>query len=85
MLLGLPKFEYIACETIQEACSMLSEYQGQAKFVAGVTDLLVKMKHRRILPLSPLSLLHVLLECFHFRTILFLILSAVPGQPWWLL
>lgn len=50
MLLGLPKFEYIACETIQEACSMLSEYQGQAKFVAGGTDLLVKMKHRRILP-----------------------------------
>ncbi len=50
MLLGLPKFEYVSCKTIEEACSFLFKFEGRAQVLAGGTDLLVKMKHRRMLP-----------------------------------
>jgi len=50
MLLGLPKFDHIFCKTIEEACSFLAKYQGEAQVLAGGTDLLVKMKHKKILP-----------------------------------
>ncbi len=50
MLLGLPKFEYVSCKTIEEACSFLSKHKDEAQALAGGTDLLVKMKHRKILP-----------------------------------
>jgi len=46
----LSQFEYFAPKTIEEACSLLSKYNGQARVFAGGTDLLVKMKHRRITP-----------------------------------
>jgi CO/xanthine dehydrogenase FAD-binding subunit len=46
----LPKFEYFAPTTIKDACSMLSKYDGEARILAGGTDLLVKMKNRRVLP-----------------------------------
>jgi CO/xanthine dehydrogenase FAD-binding subunit len=50
MLMVLPKFDYFSCETIEEACSFLSTYNGDAKILAGGTDLLVKMKHKHITP-----------------------------------
>ncbi len=50
MLLGLPMFDHIFCKTIEEACSFLAKYQGEAQVLAGGTDLLVKMKHKKILP-----------------------------------
>ncbi|MDP2643406.1 MAG: xanthine dehydrogenase family protein subunit M [Desulfobacterales bacterium] len=50
MLLSLPKFEYVSCNTIEEACALLSSHQGKAQVMAGGTDLLVKMKHRKVLP-----------------------------------
>jgi len=46
----LSQFEYFAPKTIEEACSLLSKYSGQARVLAGGTDLLVKMKHRRVTP-----------------------------------
>jgi len=46
----LPKFEYQAPETIEEAIALLSISGKQAKIVAGGTDLLVAMKQRRITP-----------------------------------
>ena len=46
----LPKFEYFAPKTIEEACSLLSRHSGQARVLAGGTDLLVKMKQRKITP-----------------------------------
>ncbi len=46
----LPHFEYLRPETIAEACSMLSKYRDGAFPIAGGTDLLVKMKQRRIVP-----------------------------------
>jgi len=46
----LSQFEYFAPKTIEEACSLLSKHSGQARVLAGGTDLLVKMKHRQITP-----------------------------------
>jgi len=46
----LPEFEYLAPKTVDEACSLLSQYRGQAKVIAGGTDLLVQMKHKEALP-----------------------------------
>ena len=46
----LPHFEYIAPRTLDEACSFLAEHPREALPIAGGTDLLVKMKQRRIVP-----------------------------------
>jgi CO/xanthine dehydrogenase FAD-binding subunit len=44
----LPRFEYMQAKTIAEALSMLAKYNGDAKLIAGGTDLLPKMKRREI-------------------------------------
>ena len=49
-LLTLPRFNYLAPKTVDEACSLLDKYQGAAKVMAGGTDLLVSMKKREISP-----------------------------------
>jgi len=46
----LPHFEYIAPRTLDEACSLLAMHPREASPLAGGTDLLVKMKQRRIIP-----------------------------------
>jgi CO/xanthine dehydrogenase FAD-binding subunit len=46
----LPHFEYVAPRTLDEACSLLATWPGEASPLAGGTDLLVKMKQRRIIP-----------------------------------
>jgi carbon-monoxide dehydrogenase medium subunit len=50
MLIGLPNFDYLSCETTEEASSILLRYVGDSRILAGGTDLLVKMKHRKVLP-----------------------------------
>jgi carbon-monoxide dehydrogenase medium subunit len=50
MLMGLPKFEYLNCETVEEACALLAKYEGRAKVFSGGTDLIVKMKHKEVTP-----------------------------------
>ena len=47
---ALSSFNYLAPKTIEEACSLLSKYEGRAKVIAGGTDLLVSMKKRQINP-----------------------------------
>jgi len=47
----LPKFEYLTPGTIDEAFSILLEHGENARVLAGGTDLLVKMKHRTLIPL----------------------------------
>ncbi len=42
----LPKFDYFAPKTMEEACSLLSQYKESAQVVAGGTDLLIRMKQR---------------------------------------
>lgn len=44
----LPKFEYLRPSTIDEALSLLSQYRGRAKVIAGGTDILPKLKRREI-------------------------------------
>ena len=50
MLYRMPKFDYLAPKTLEEALSLLSEYGGKAKVLAGGTDLLVTMKERKVTP-----------------------------------
>ncbi len=50
MQLGLPEFDMIATDTVEEACSTLSGYGADAQLFAGGTDLFIKMKQRRLLP-----------------------------------
>lgn len=46
----LPKFDFHAPATTEEACQMLAELGKNAKLIAGGTDLMVNMKHRLISP-----------------------------------
>ena len=50
MLLGLPEFELLSADTVEETCTLLSRHGAEAMVFAGGTDLLVKMKHRRTIP-----------------------------------
>ncbi len=52
----LPKFDYYAPTTIDEACSLLSHYGTKAKVLAGGTDLLVNMKKKLLSPDHIISL-----------------------------
>jgi CO/xanthine dehydrogenase FAD-binding subunit len=42
----LPKFEYLAPTTLEDALSLLSKYKAKAKVIAGGTDLVPKLKRR---------------------------------------
>jgi len=44
----LPKFDYLAPATLDEAFSLLSEYKGRVKVIAGGTDLVPKLKRREM-------------------------------------
>jgi CO/xanthine dehydrogenase FAD-binding subunit len=44
----LPKFDYLAPTTLDEALSLLAKYKGRAKVIAGGTDLVPKLKRREI-------------------------------------
>jgi CO/xanthine dehydrogenase FAD-binding subunit len=46
----LPKFDYLAPKTVDEACTLLTKYKGKAKVIAGGTDLIVAMKKRTVSP-----------------------------------
>ncbi len=48
MLLVLPEFDLLQAGSLAEACELLSG--GDATILAGGTDLLTKMKHRRTVP-----------------------------------
>jgi carbon-monoxide dehydrogenase medium subunit len=46
----LPQFEHLAPSTIEEACAFLAAHGNSALPLAGGTDLLVKMKVRKVVP-----------------------------------
>lgn len=52
-------FKYYAPHTLEEAVELLSKYRGEARILAGGTDLLVKMKQRLIEPRHLISLRHL--------------------------
>ncbi len=55
-LKSLPKFEYYSPQSLNAASSFLKEHEGEAKIVAGGTDLLIYMKYRRVAPRYLVSL-----------------------------
>jgi carbon-monoxide dehydrogenase medium subunit len=52
----LPDFEYCLPATIEEACLTLARLGGEAKVLAGGTDLLPQMKNEAIAPVALVSL-----------------------------
>jgi aerobic carbon-monoxide dehydrogenase medium subunit len=47
---NVPAFAYLQAATLEEACELLAGHRTEAKVLAGGTDILVKMKHRREVP-----------------------------------
>jgi aerobic carbon-monoxide dehydrogenase medium subunit len=62
----LPRFTYIEAQSLAEACTLLAERPRDTKLVAGGTDVLVKMKHRRLTP-STLVSMKGIAELDHIR------------------
>lgn len=46
----LPRFDHLEPRTVEEVCSLLSKYKGEAKVIAGGTDLLPAMRNRKLTP-----------------------------------
>ncbi len=46
----LPKFEYLAPRTVMETCGLLGSRSGEAKLLAGGTDLIMQMRRRETVP-----------------------------------
>ncbi len=46
----LPPFEYLAPKTVDEALTLLKRHKGKAMVLAGGTDLLIRMKERKVAP-----------------------------------
>ena len=55
----LPRFEYLAPKTVDEAIHLLSRHGREAKPIAGGTDLVLKMKRREELPRYVLGLKNI--------------------------
>ncbi len=58
-MLRLPKLDHISPSTVEESCSLLDRYKGEAKVLAGGTDLLVACKLQNIKPVLLVSLKRV--------------------------
>jgi len=52
----LPKFDYHQPSTLEEALQLLSDLGGNARIIAGGTDLLVRMKHKLDRPSHVISI-----------------------------
>lgn len=48
--MNVPAFAYLRATSLEQACALLSAHGKRAKILAGGTDILVKMKHRRLVP-----------------------------------
>ena len=46
----LPKFAFHQPASVAEALEVLAQYGGEAAVIAGGTDLLVNMKHKKLAP-----------------------------------
>lgn len=52
----LPPFEYLEPASVQEAVGLLATHGGEARVMAGGTDLLISMKKRQVCPCSVVSI-----------------------------
>ncbi len=48
--MNVPAFAYLEAGSLEDACRLLREHCAGGRVLAGGTDLLVKMKHRRLTP-----------------------------------
>ncbi len=48
--MNVPSFTHLQPASVAEACALLAEHGTHAKVLAGGTDVIVKMKHRRMTP-----------------------------------
>lgn len=55
----MPSFEYLKPTSIDEAISLLESHGEKAKYIAGGTDVLVKIKEKKIAPHYVISLRHL--------------------------
>lgn len=55
----MENFEYVLPESLEEAVSLLVQHNGRAAILAGGTDLLVKMRDRRLRPGVLIDLKHI--------------------------
>ena len=46
----LPRFDYLAPKTVEEACSLIARHKGKARVMSGGTDLLPQMKEGTVTP-----------------------------------
>lgn len=46
----LPRFEYCAPQSVAAVCGVLADYPGEARLLAGGTDLVLQMRRREIAP-----------------------------------
>ena len=59
MLSKLKEFNYLEPSSLFEAISLLDQYNGKAKIIAGGTDLIVKMKQRKLTPLYLINIKNI--------------------------
>lgn len=53
------RYEYHKPETIQKAIALMSQYDGDAVFAAGGTDVMVRIRGKKIAPRALISLRHI--------------------------
>jgi carbon-monoxide dehydrogenase medium subunit len=56
---AVSKYDYLMPKTIDEAISLFASHAGKAKYIAGGTDVMVKIKERKINPQYLVSLKHL--------------------------
>ena len=59
MLAKLKAFHYLEPSTLSEALSLLNQYDGQSKILAGGTDLIIQMKQNKVTPQYVVNLKHI--------------------------
>ena len=52
----LPRFQYVAPKTLEEALELMSRHNGELEIVAGGTEILGRLKHRLVNPSYVMSL-----------------------------
>ena len=53
------KFTHLKPTSLTEACSLLAQYNGKSKIIAGGTDLVVRMKEKFITPEYVIDLTYI--------------------------
>lgn len=55
----MKKFDYHMPESLKEACGLMEKQKGRARYVAGGTDVIVRIKQRALEPEALISLRHI--------------------------